>query len=154
MRQNLSLWEKALTDVLNQTVKFDESNVFLAEIEQQLINFHYQDTILVIYACVGQLTDSTQATALLQANCFWKGTKGGTLSMLDDDTVILASQCSIQNKSNLNQTLTDFLVVLNYWASKLLVQTNSKSSLDTDSKTSKPFDHNPESNRWLSIDLL
>ena len=153
MRQNLSLWEKALTDVLNQTVKFDESGVFLAEIEQQLINFHYQDTILVIYACVGELENLAQATKLLEANCFWKGTKGGTLSMLDDNTVILAIQCSIQNKTNLNQQLTDFLVVLNYWASQLLAPIHNPKETSQAATKSSP-DNKAESKRWLSIDLL
>ncbi len=155
MRQNLSLWEKALTDVLHQTVKFDESGVFLAEMEQQLINFHYQDAMLVIYACAGQLEDSAQACKLLRANCFWKGTKGATLSMLDDDTVILAFQCSIQNKASLNQQLTDFLVVLNYWAAQLSATENKTGSGHASPASAKQSkDNSAESRRWLSIDLL
>ncbi len=152
MRQNLTLWEKALSDALNQTVKFDESDVFLAEIDLQLINFHYQDSVLVIYACVGEINNPQQALELLQANCFWQATKGATLSLMEDETVVLALQCSIQNKSNLNQLITQFLSTLYHWSQYLTSQsdstgiTESKSKLISNSKT--------ESKRWLSIDLL
>ncbi|MBM7071993.1 type III secretion system chaperone [Shewanella sp. 202IG2-18] len=150
MRQNLTLWEKALSEVLNQAVKFDESDVFLAEIEQQLINFHYQDTVLIIFACAGQLENQQQATALLQANCFWQGTKGATFSTMDDGTIVLALQCRIQNKANLNQLLTDYLITLNYWSHRLLCDL----SLPKENAPQKLQTTKAESKRWLSIDLI
>ena len=151
MRQNLTLWEKALADILNQTVKFDESNLFLVEIDGQLINFHYQDTLLVIYACVGQLVDDKQAIELLKANCFWKGTKGATLSLLDEETIVLALQCSIQNKAQLNNRFIAFLSALSYWTQQ---QNNTDGKAVNQSPDNKVTNERAASKRWLTLDLL
>ncbi|EDP60145.1 type III secretion system chaperone [Vibrio sp. AND4] len=115
-------WEKVLGDAVEQPVSFDEFSLAAVMFDKpkMMVNFEYRTNELVVYALVGELIEEKQMRLLLEGNCLWNSTNGATLSLFDENRVLLTLAVNHQDQLRFSDLLSGFVDAADYWQQKLL----------------------------------
>ncbi|WP_064609298.1 type III secretion system chaperone [Photobacterium sp. J15] len=117
---NKEAWQQALSDVTGVMLEFDENDAASLQLQvySLVTNFYYRRSEVVLYSEVGWIGE-TPPMELLKANCMWQQTNGATLSVFEENRVLLAVTLNEAMAPHWQAMYDRFVQAAAYWAEQL-----------------------------------